>query len=268
MSNLSDFADLDRLRELLRRREAQAAAGRAIPEDAAERIARVLAGAEPEPAACEAIQTQLPEYVGVELRGGAVARLFPERHRHLLTCQACSTLHADLLELELGPDLAPLPAPDLAALRWPVAGEPLRQLVARQASQLLARLAVPPAGFDELVETFFELVDELGERVSWSPATARAFGLAGDEASAAARCLLATWQASLAVRDGLAARPGIAARKADFERLLHESARGAARRNGLGRDEARRFTVAFVELALAPDADMGGTEDAGSELPG
>jgi len=255
MSNPSDSPDLDRLRELLRWLEAQAAAGRAMPEGAAERIARVLAADEPDPVTCEAIQAQLPEVVGVELRGGAVARLFPEIHRHLLTCQECSALYADLLELELGPELAPLPAPDLAELRWPVAAEPLRQLVARRARQLLARMAAPLTGFDELAETFFEVVDQLGERLTWSPATARAFGLAGPEASYAARCLLATWQAALTVRDGLATRPAIAARRTEFERLLQESARDAAGRNGFSRDEAERFMAAFVELTLAAPPD-------------
>ena len=268
MSNSLELPELERLRELLRKRNAGRAAGRDVPEDAAERVARAVIADAPDPATCEAIQAQMPEYVGVELRGGAAARTFPEVHRHLLTCQECSTLHAELHDLELGPQLAPLPAPDLTALRWPVAGEPLRQLVARRARQLLPRMAAPLAGFDELVETFFELVDDFGERVTWGPTTSNAFGLAGDEAAAAVRYLVATWQASLAVRAGLAARPGIAARRVEFERLLDESARGAARRNGIEGAEARRFTATFIELALAPAAGAGGASDARSELPG
>jgi hypothetical protein len=268
MSNAADFPDLDRLREVLRRREAQRAAGRAIPEDAAERIARVLAADEPDPAACETVEAQLPEFVAAELRGAAVTQLFPAVQRHLLTCQECATLYADLLELELGPAFAPLPVPDLSALRWPVAGEPLRQFVTRRARQLLTRLAVLPADFDGMTESFFELIDELGERLTWTPRTTAAFHFAGEEASAATSALVATWQAILAVRDGLAARPGIATRGAEFERLLRDSARDAARRNRLGRDATRRFTDAFVELALISDASMEGANDTGSELPG
>ncbi len=255
MSDSFEPPDLDRLRELLRKRDAQRAAGQGVPEDAAERVTRAVIADAPDPATCEAIQGQMPDYAGVELRGGAAARTFPEVHRHLLTCLECSALHAELLELERGPQLAPLPAPNLAALRWPVAGEPLRQLVARRARQLLPHMAAPLAGFGELVEAFFEVVDQLGERLTWSPATARAFGLAGPEASYAARCLLATWQAALTVRDGLATRPAIAARRTEFERLLQESARDAAGRNGFSRDEAERFMAAFVELTLAAPPD-------------
>lgn len=268
MSKPPESPDLDRLRELLSSREAQRAAGRKVPEDAAERIARTLAADEPDPATCEIAQAKLPEVIGVELRGGAVAQLFPEVHRHLLTCQECSALYADLLELELGPELTPLPAPDLAALRWPVKAADMREFVAQRAGQLLRRLAVPSINYGELVATFFELVNDFGERLTWGPTTANAFRLAGDEAASAVRCLVATWQASLAVRDGLAARPGIAARRPEFERLLHESARDAAQGNGLGHGEARRFTAAFVELALTPDADIGAENDAGLELPG
>ncbi len=268
MNHPSPLPDLDRLRAALAEREAQRAASRAIPEEDAERIARVLAADEPSPAACEAIEDRLPEFVAAELRGAAVARLFPEVHRHLMTCQDCAALHADLLELELDPELAPLPVPDLAALRWPVASEALRQLVTQRARQLLARLALRPRGFDELVASFFESVDELGERLTWSPRMSGAFRFGGAEASAELRVLLATWQTTLAVRDGLAARPGVAVRRVEFERLLRESARDAARRNRLGRDAARRFTDAFVELAFAAGADAGGKDDAGSQLSG
>ena len=205
--------------------------------------------------ACAEAQAALPDYVEQELRGAAVTQRFPELTSHLLACPTCGELHAAMLDRELTPQPAPLPAPDVAALRWPVAGEPLRQLVARQARQLLARMARLPADFDGLAETFFELTAELGERLTWRPATARAFGLAGPEASYAARCLLATWQAVLAVRDGLAARPATAGRRIEFERLLQESARAAAGRNGFSRIETRRFTAAFVELALAPPPD-------------
>jgi hypothetical protein len=260
----SEAPELDRLRELLQQRAAQRAAGRAVPEDAAERIARVLAAAEPEPAACAAIQEQLPEAVAAELRGERLATALPEVHRHLLICPTCSAFYADLLELELGPALTPLPAPDLAALRWPTAGEPLRRFVAQRGRQLLARLALLPAGFDELLAAFFEAVDELGERLTWSPATTRAFAFAG-EGSAAARLLLATWQATLAVRDGLAARPGMAADRAGFEQLVRAAARDAARRNRLARATAERFVETFAQLTLTPDTP--GSEGEGNSRP-
>lgn len=268
MNDPAPLPDLDRLRAALVEREALRAAGQAIPEDATERVARVLAADEPAPAACEAIEEQLPEFVAAELRGAAVAQLFPEVHQHLLICQDCTALHADLLELELGPEMAPLPAPVLAALRWPVAGEPLRQFVAQRSRQLLTCLALLPKGFDELIASFFELVDDFGERLTWSSRMSGAFRFSGEETSTDLRVLLATWQAALAVRDGLAHHPKVAARRAEFEQLLRASARDAARRNRLGRDAAQRFTDAFVDLALAADADAERRNDARSELPG
>lgn len=267
MNDSAPLSDLARLRTALAEREARRAAGRDVPEDAAERVARVLAADEPAPADCAAIAAQMPEFVAAELRGAAVAQLFPDVRRHLLVCAECAALHADLLELELGPEMAPLPAPDLAALRWPAAGEALRRLVAQRARELFARLALSLKDFDELVESFFESVDALGERLTLSPGTSGAFRFSGGEASPEFRLLIATWQATLAVRDAVETRPGITTQGAEFERLLREAARDAARRNGL-KGDAGRFIAAFVEVALTPDRDPGGVKDAGSELPG
>ncbi len=261
MSARQDTPDMERIRALLRAREARRAAGETVPEDPAERVARALAAEMPDPSACATIEAQLPEFVAAELRGADATRLFPEVQRHLLVCEQCAGLHADLLELELGPELTPLPVPPLAALRWPTGGEALRQFVAQRARQMLARLARPiPAGFDELITSFFETIEELGERVTWSPRTARAFSFADEETSYVARLLLTVWQATLAVRDRLAERPGIAADRAGFEQLLRTSAHEAARRNRLGRDAAQRFADAFVKLALAADAHEEETE--------
>lgn len=268
MSDLHDAPDIELIRALLRKREAQRAAGRAIPEDPAERIARAVAAKLPEPTACVGVEAQLPEFVAAELRGAEVARLFPEVWHHLLTCEQCAAIHADLLELELGPEQEPLPVPALSALRWPVTGEALRQFVAGRARQVLTRLGQGPTALDELIQSFFEVVEELGENMSWSPRTARAFGFAGEESSGALRVLLATWQATLAVRDELARHPGLKAQRTRFEELLRQAAHRAARRNRLGRQATARFVQAFVELALPSEHNPQGAEDARPELSG
>lgn len=111
-------------------------------------------------------------------------------------------------------------------------------------------------------------MDKRGERVTWGPTTVNAFELAGEEIAAAAVYLVATWQVTLMVRDGVVAWLGIAAQKSDFERLLRESARDAARRNGITGEVAQHFTSAFVELALASNAGVGWAKDGGPVLRG
>lgn len=268
MSDLHDEPDIERIRALLSKRETQRTAGHAIAVDAAERIARTIVAGTPEPTACAAVETQLPEFVAAELRGGEVARLFPEVWRHLLICEQCAATHADLLELEIGPEQAPLPVPALSALRWPVTSEALRQFVAGRARQVLTRLGQVPDALDELIESFFEVVEELGENVSWNPRTARAFGFAGEESSGALRVLLATWQATLAVRDELARHPELKAQRTRFEELLRQAAHRVARRNRLGRQATARFVQAFVELAFPSEHNPQGVEDAGPKLSG
>ena len=255
MSSSSGLPDLDRLRHLLRNREGQRAMGRAIPEDAAERIAHVLSAGEPDLTACEAIQAQLPEVVGTELRGGIVARLFPEVRRHLQICVACSALFAELLALERGPELAPLPVPDLTALRWPNETPRVREFVRRRVREVLERLNLPvPASFPTLVDAFFEQVAETGDQLWLGPRPAGAFGFADSRSSDALQILAATWVATMDVRDRLAHEvPAARYRRAAFEGVLRNAAAEAVRRSGLGGREARHFTEAFIELAQAAE---------------
>lgn len=254
MSTPSESPDLDRLRELLREREARRAAGKAIPQAAAERIARVITAGEPEPSVCDVIEMQLPEYIGAELRGEAAAQLFPEIHRHLMTCLACGALHAELLELETSPGLAPLPAPNLAGLLWPVEAGPLRDFVRRMAVELVKRLHLPlPGRFPALLDAFFEQVAEAGDQVWLQPWTAGAFGFDDSRSSSALKILLATWIATTGVRDRLVDEaPLVRYRRGVFEGILRQAAAEAVRRSGLRGGEGRRFTETFIELAHAP----------------
>ena len=105
-----------RLATLAKRR----AAGETIPETAAERLAAAMVDDAPDALDHATVEAQLPEYVEAELRGVAVAQVFPEINRHLRRCDDCFELYTDLLQIESGelPEPLPLPqAPYLDRLR-------------------------------------------------------------------------------------------------------------------------------------------------------
>lgn len=100
------------LDDLARRR----AAGETIPESATERLAAALVDGAPDALDHATVEDQLPAYVDAELRGVAMARVFPDINRHLRRCADCFELYTDLLQIELGELPEPLPLPQVPYL--------------------------------------------------------------------------------------------------------------------------------------------------------
>lgn len=160
----------------------------AAPDDPALRLAEALVA---DDSYSHALAEQdLPLYVADELLGRPAARLHPALHRHLLNCQPCAALHADMLE-DLGeePEEVVVPAANLSFLPSSKPAAPpqpapyldrLRRFAEQAAEAILATLR--PASLSELAlvaEVFFDQVGDQIGRVALQPAGQTAFNFSG-----------------------------------------------------------------------------------------
>lgn len=244
--------DLESLRRLLR------AAERGRKPGPAARLAHALTG---EPAAslsCTDAQAQLPACADAELRGLPIAQRYPEVARHLLTCHECGALYALMLDRELAPALAPLPAPaSFAALRQESRLAEVRRFVVGIAEGVVK--SIRPAALPSLADAaqvFFDQVRTLGGAFRLEPAAAHALGQGGD-LSPALRFLMASYLATQQLAqtpsgEGGESRPVTG----DPRAVLRQAALRAAADSGLKGAEAKRFAEAYADLVAASGAAL------------
>ncbi len=215
----------------------------------AERLARVLRGEMPTGLACADVQMLLPQVVDAELRGDKAE---PEVAQHLLVCEACSALHALMLDAELAiaPAPAALPFPGVAAILGPTSTEERQAWIIARTRDILKSLQklLDPTELERAAKTFFGLLRRLGGDVGLEPAAVYAMGQGGD-LSPAARYLAAVYFATL----WLTQERGEAQRT---PAAVATAARGfalrAAEDMGLPGPAAAQFATEFVRLVTAP----------------
>jgi hypothetical protein len=213
-------------------------------EDRLQALADAM-GDEDSTLACEACRAQLAAYVEAETEGTDVAERFPVIWRHLLTCDACGELYADLLEVTLveeseglppvpksaRPDLSFLPS-RIAVLRHEVE-EITTRIVREMKPQALGELTV-------LCDIFFERIEALddGFQINSAAGLAMAFG---SEASPALPILASTYKVTTEVMEALESDEVLSTE--DIKRL----AQSEARRLGMNRSQAKTFANRYLE---------------------
>jgi hypothetical protein len=252
---------LDRLRQFLDSRDRRRADGQQIPESVAERIARSLVGEPPPGLTCDEVERWLPEYLEAELRHVSVASRFPEVARHLRACRRCSALYAELLDLGLARDVAPvvLPAPVIAEERISMADlRVFAQHVTERCLEIFHVDIDALADLPTVAEVFFEQVQGLGDRFSLQAVTGKVFGFGPAEGEEPLRSLAVSWAATLKLADQLAP-DGVMASRApgQLEALAQAAATRAAADQGLKDSEADQFIATFTQMVLEPGSAFG-----------
>jgi hypothetical protein len=227
--------DLTQLREQLR-----------VLADALDNGAPVLS--------CDECQSHFPACVEAELEGEKLATRFPAVWHHLMVCDTCGALYADLLEVSMLeerdqlPVPATMPAPDLSFLPSPV--ETMRRWVEKIATTIVERMA--PESLEELAllcEVFFERIEALGEVFQFRSTSELALAF-GAESSPALPILAAAFSTTKSIMDRLETEEGLtrlpAAQRAS---LVERTAREEARRLGLRQAQANRFAAEYLQIA-------------------
>jgi hypothetical protein len=139
------------------------------------RLIRALSSTESDldHAACQA---RLAEYLAIELADEDPARAFPEVQAHLDRCEACSELHALMLDealaLETGTALPEAPVPEFT-WPWPIR---VRQWVQTIAQATLADLRQGQSEVEGAADAFFEALAQASAPLTLRD-SAVAFGL-------------------------------------------------------------------------------------------
>jgi hypothetical protein len=192
---------------------------------------------------CVECQACLPAYVEAELNSAELPTRFPAVWQHLLSCDACAELYADLLEVsaleETGGIPVPtrIPQPDLAFLPSPSVA--VRHQVEKLAASIVQEM-IPEAltELPALFEVFFKHVEALGGsfQVRSGSQLALAFGVEAPAlpilaaAFSTTQALFEMYQTSRPVAD------------------IKSLARREARRLGLGKS-ANRFATEYTRAA-------------------
>lgn len=217
-------------------------------------LANALEGDRESVLSCEECQTQLPAYVEAELEGAELAARFPAVWRHLLLCDACGALYADLLEVSMLeetsrlPSPAVIPAPDLSFL--PSRATTMRRWVQEIAAAIVARMTPESlAEFTSLCGAFFERVEELGGafQIRSTSELALAFGTEVSTTLPILAASFSTTQAVLDVLDTVEGQPKHSA--AQLVNLIKRVAHREARLLGLSRAQANTFATEYVQAA-------------------
>lgn len=201
---------------------------------------------------------ELPAYVVDELQYRSVSQLYPALHRHLLNCQSCAELHAELLTEFLNePSAIAMPEPNLSFLppmsHAPVPSyvEQLRTFVTRATEAILQR--VDPKRLSEVGIAAEALFVRLGDRLegfALVPAPQTAYGFSG-RLSPTARYLAASLMATQRIGAQLS-KQQIEELKAQSKLTaeVHKRALQAAFDMELGRDAAT-FAAEYTHWAVA-----------------
>lgn len=198
---------------------------------------------------CEERQTLLPACVEAELRGENVAERFPDLWQHLLICDACGSIYADLLEVtmleEAGqlPDLITIPTPDLSFL--PSLAPTMRRAITDIATTIVTRL-VPESTttFTLLCEVFFERVEALGGAFQIHSASDLALAF-GAETSFPLSILAATFETTRNLTSMVEQRPTTDV--TEWSDLIKQTAHKQARQLGLSRSQANKFAAEYLQ---------------------
>lgn len=199
-------------------------------------------------------ERELPDYVSDELLGRPVARLYPALHRHLLQCERCAEMHADMLAaFDETPEAIAIPEPKLSFLppiNW------RREMVDTTRAiitQLWPKLREP---LDQIAELFFAQIDRGGGgRLSQGGVFVPAFAFGGGDAPVSLQVLAAAYMAeqTLVTRYGSLERAAgnLASAKQAVTGIVTEAAREA----GIAKQDRQRFVEAY--LALLPGQGIG-----------
>lgn len=203
---------------------------------------------------CEACQEYLPMLVDAEMEGEQVSSRFPALWNHLLACETCSKLYADLLEAammdEAGelPVPARIPVPDLSFLPSPEKAADREQIIP-MAKEILEQIA--PRSLSELgsaVKTFFDhIVSRGGEGVRLPAVPDLALGF-GTETTPALAFLAATYSTTQYVLKELEPESWPLSLTGKEEKKLQRAARTEGQRMGLDRTDAKAFARIYVEV--------------------
>ena len=222
-------------------------------------------GREPSESECEACQDLLPGFVEAEMAGERVSDSFPDVWRHLMVCEDCSALYADLLEitmLEVADELPipeSMPAPDLSFLTSRAVRDKTRAI----ARTILTRTMPESLGdFDWLIGLIIDRAEALGEgfHIRANSQVALAFG---GEIPPSVPVIAATFKATQALLRELSEDEGVW--ESELDALIERTALEEARDLGLGRSEAKAFASEYVlaakEHLAPPSTARGASED-------
>ena len=213
---------------------------------------------------CEEHQLLLSVCVEAELRGENIAERFPDLWQHLLICDACGSIYADLLEVTILEEAGQLPAPttiptpDLSFLPSPA--PTMRQVITEIATTIVTRIAPESiTTFTLLCEAFFERVETLGGtfQIHSTSDLALAFGA---ETSFPLSILAATFETTRNLASMVEKRP--LADVTESNDLIKQTARKQARRLGQSRSRANKFAAEYLQAAREHPSLLSNPEDA------
>lgn len=195
----------------------------------------------------EQAEQELPDYVGDELLGRPVARLYPGLHRHLLQCQSCAEMHASMLSAfdEAPIDIA-IPAPRLDFLP-PI---DLWQQTLAIARAILNRI------WPALREPFDEMAALVQTRIAQgsdmrrlqSGALVPGFAFGGGDAPVTLRVLAATHIANQALASRYGSLEQAAASLPAAATEIAAIAMAAAKQAGIAKKDRQRFVTVYLSL--------------------
>lgn len=235
---------LQHLAEWLERRAAND-----LAETPADRVARALVAEDAY--SHEQAEVDLPAYVMDEFLGIAVARRYPELHRHLLNCQRCGDLHTAMLtDLVEEPAPASIPPAPLALIGLKPPELTLFGDMSGAALAAAHRILAThwPALQDELRivgRVFFQQIGQLGDDFVLRASAGAALGFGGGKVLLSQRVLAAAYR----INQRIAAQ--IAAGALTPDQLTTDSAiilplvAQIAGEMGLTAEEQPQFTLAY-----------------------
>lgn len=199
----------------------------------------------------EQAEQDLPAYVMDELLERQVAHLYPDLHRHLLHCEQCADLHAELLaDFITEAEPVDIPQPDLSFL--PSSANKLVGLLmdvrvaTRRAAEQIVNVEWPQLR-DELIITeriFFRQIDKLGDSFVLQAGAAQALGFGAGEVLHTQRVLAASYRTNLALLEQ--ARRLAPADEPTMHDAAQKAAEESAAEMGFHRDDQRRFAEIYV----------------------
>ena len=195
-------------------------------------------------------EAQLPLYVTDELLGRPVRKLYPRLHRHLLHCQQCFDLYANMMQDLIEEDITTeaVPKPNLAFLsqtsaeaRWmdlhSATKEALQSMVTSTWPQLQEEIAIA-------IRILFRQIDQLGDDILLQANPAQALGFGTDDIPLSQKLALATYKSNRAIQGALQAEgKSLNSMLPDDVTLI---AKDAAKTAGLSSEESKNFIHSYL----------------------
>ena len=204
----------------------------------------------------EEAEAQLPLYVTDELLGRPVHKLYPRLHRHLIHCQQCIDLYADMMQdlTEEGVVAVAVPKPNLDFLsqpsttRWESLWGDVRSATKEALQSMVA--STWPQLQDEITmatRILFRQLDHLGDDLFLQTNAARALGFGSGDIPLGQKLAIATYRCHVTIRERFAPSgepPSMA---------LSSIVEKAAEDVGLSIEERKHFVSAYIAWVTKDD---------------